>query len=144
MSNSIPRRANATVVAPAQTDYSAKRGQWVLCGKMVVSEKEAAAIKANPVGVPSVFRTLVQGDVIVLAKDNSENKYAPRWNFDNSFKENQAFDATPDFTLKEVLTDCLSSSQELDSTKSLAFANKMRAKYEEARSKATASVLAML
>lgn len=140
MSNSIPRR-NATATT---TDYSAKRGKWTLCGKLVISDKEAAAIKANPMGVPSVFRGLVQGDIVVLAKDESENSYAPRWNSDNSFKENAAYATTPDFRLKDVLTDCLNADKELDATKSNAFASAMRAKFIEAKTKASETVLAML
>ena len=143
MSNSIPRR-NATAVAPAQIDYSAKKGQWTLCGKLVVNDKEAAAIKAQPMGVPSVFRSLVQGDIVVLAKDESPNAYAPRWNADNSFKENAAFSSTPDFRLKDVLTECLNADKELDATKSSSFASAMRAKFVEAKAKASESVLAML
>ena len=143
MSNSIPRRA-AAAAAPAPQDFSAKRGNWQLCGKMVVSEKEAAAIKGNKAGVPSVFRELVTGDVIVLAQDVSNNKYAPRWNNDSSFKENPMFAATPDFTLKEVLTQCLNSAGELDAALSGKFAQEMRNKYTAAKQKATASVLAML
>ena len=62
MSNSIPRRA--TAVAPAQQDLSSKRGIWQLCGKLVISEKEATAIAAKPAGVPSVFRNAITGDVM--------------------------------------------------------------------------------
>ena len=144
MSNSIPRR-NATAVAPTQSvDYSAKRGQWTLCGKLVINDKEAAAIKAQPMGVPSVFRGLVQGDIVVLAKDESSNAYAPRWNADNSFKENAAYSSTPDFRLKDVLIECLNANKELDPQKALSFANTMRAKFVEAKTKASESVLAML
>lgn len=143
MSNSIPRR-NVAAAAPAQTDYSAKRGKWVLCGKLIINEKEAKAIKEHPMGVPSVFRNLVEGDVVVLARDDSENKYAPRWNADVTFKENAAFDSTPEFRLKEVLSDCLNKDKELDPQKSLTFANALRTKFVDAKAKETESVAAML
>lgn len=144
MTNSIPRR-NVAAAAPAQSvDYSAKRGKWVLCGKLIINDKEAKAIKEHPMGVPSVFRTLVEGDVVVLARDDSENKYAPRWNADVTFKENTAFESTPEFRLKDVLTECLNKDKELDSTKSLTFANALRNKFVDAKAKASESVLAML
>lgn len=144
MSNSIPRR-NATAAAPTQSvDYSARKGKWVLCGKLIVNDKEAKAIKEHPMGVPSVFRNLVEGDVVVLGKDDSENKYAPRWNADVTFKENPAFDSTPDFRLKEVLSDCLNKDKELDPAKSLTFANALRNKFVDAKTKETESVAAML
>ena len=143
MSNSIPRRSVA-VATPTTQDFSSKRGQWQLCGKLVITDKEAAAIAAKPAGVPSVFRSCIAGDVIVLARDMSDNGYAPRWNKDAAFKDNTAFAATPAFTLKDVLTNCLSESSELDPKKSAAFAASLRVKYEEARKQDTASILAML
>lgn len=142
MATFIPR-ANATEAASTQSN-SNKRFDAQLCAKMVVTSEDIELIKDNLSSVPTVLRTAVAGDVIVLATDKSGNYATPRLRIDNTFKGNQVFNSTPDFTLEDILTNMTNDEGEIDAKKASSFAASKVEAYKKAKASGKAKILAAI
>lgn len=143
MSNSIPRGRRTETPATAQQSERL-RFDAQLCAKMTVSAEDVELIKDNLASVPTVLRTAVAGDVIVLATDKSGNYATPRLRIDNTFKENQVFNSTPDFTLEDILTEMTNDEGEIDAKKASSFAASKVEEYKKKKSDGKAALIAAL
>ena len=142
MSNSIPRGRRVESNSTAQTERKSFNAQ--ICGKCVLTADEVNAIKDNKAAVPTVFREAVAGDIIVLAIDGSGNYETPRLRLDNTFKENAVFEATPSFTLVDVLTKMTAEDGSISPADAKAFASELREKYLATRKDAKTALIAAL
>lgn len=140
MSTFIPRANNAQNTV----ENTAKRFDAQLCAKMVVSSEDTELIKDNLASVPTVLRTAIAGDVIILATDKSGNYGTPRLRIDNTFKNNQVFASTPNFTLEDILTEMTNDEGEIDAKKASAFAANKVEEYKKKKSTGKAAILAAL
>lgn len=142
MSTFIPRANAATVAADSQN--ANKRFDAQLCAKMVVTADDVALIKDNLASVPTVLRNAIAGDVIILATDKSGNYGTPRLRIDNTFKENQVYNSTPDFTLEDVLIEMTNDEGEIDAKKASSFAASKVEQYKKLKASGKAAILAAL
>lgn len=140
MATFIPR-ANANVAAESTNN---KRFDAQLCAKMVVSSEDIELIKGDLASVPTVLRTAIAGDVIVLATDKSGNYGTPRLRIDNTFKNNQVFTSTPNFTLEDILTEMTNDEGEIDAKKASAFAASKVEEYKKKKSTGKKAILAAI
>lgn len=140
MNTFIPRANNAQNTV----ENTAKRFDAQLCAKMVVSAEDVELIKGNLASVPTVLRAAVAGDVIILATDKSGNYTTPRLRIDNTFKGNQVFNSTPDFTLEDILVEMTNEEGEIDAKKASSFAASKVEQYKKSKANGKAAILAAL
>lgn len=143
MSNSIPRGRRTEGAATTQSE-NAKRFNAVICGKCLLTANEVANITKYKEAVPTVFRDCVAGDVVVLAIDADGNYANPRLRKDNSFKENGVFEATPNFTLSDVLTKMTGEDGSIDGKAASAYASELREQYINKRKSSKTALIAAL